>query len=195
VSTIKTTTTHDDVLLRELGARFRERDFDEDMANRIAARILAKPEHQATRPRVLRFGRMQAFAAPLAIAAAIVLYLGTRPANDPPLPEYTMSIVSAKSARGDVTTKTTPEEVTLDPNGDLELVLRPAIPTHDVSANATLVRDNTTRPWAPPMEVSTDGAIRIAGRNQALFPETRGSYELVVAVGKQTLRARVRFVE
>jgi hypothetical protein len=190
------TTNSDDVLLRTLGARLRERDFDEAMANRIAARILNEPatKHRSppSKARVLRFGRMQALAAPLALAAAIALFIGTRPTSEP-LPEYTVSIVSAKATRGDATTKN--EEVTLDPNGDLELVLRPAVPARGVSATATLVRGNTTRPWTPPMEISSDGAIRIAGKNQALFPETRGSYEIVVTIKNQTLRARVRFAE
>jgi hypothetical protein len=109
--------------------------------------------------------------------------------------------------------------VTLDPEGDVELVARPAAPARGIGARTVIVREGAARPWHPPLEISDEGAVRIAGRTKALFPATEGLYDLVVVVGKEAslpnedeavriatgtlsegprfrvLRARVRFVE
>ncbi|HVJ88673.1 MAG TPA: hypothetical protein VM580_02650, partial [Labilithrix sp.] len=94
-------------------------------------------------------------------------------------------VVSAKASRAPETTPSTDLEALLDPNGEFELVARPATPTAGVTARAVLVQGGTPRPWTPPIDVSTEGAVRIYGPTKSLFPETRGAYEIVVLVGRK----------
>lgn len=214
-----------DALLKKLAARYREerdeplppevRPFDEAAVDRITAKLLGAEPSASAPAKVVRPWRFSWVAAPLAAAAAVALWVGTRPAADT-LPAYELDVVRAKSSRAPGEARDT--EVTLDPDGDLELVARPATPAPDVAARAVLVRDGTARPWAAPIDVSSEGAVRIAGANKALFPETRGTWEIVVLVAKKdalpsepeaarvavgprpapplrSVRAKVRFIE
>lgn len=183
--------TSEDILLKKLGARLRERDFDERMANAIAARILEeKPNAKA---KVLRFGRTQKLAAGLALAAGFALFISTRAPSES-LPAYDVTVVGAKTHRAAEEVAHS-ADVTLDPRGDFDLVARPKTPARNVVVRAQLFRDGKELPWSPPIEVSADGAIRIASTTRALFPETRGSYDVVLLVGQKTLRTRVHFAE
>lgn len=224
----------DDLILRRLGARLREEraeeelppgvpPFDEAAVDRIAARLLADDRDKGLPPRasegkVIRPARFWWAAGPVAAAAAVVLWASTRGPGDA-MPSYDLSVVGAKASRatpGPERTVTT-AEVLLDPSGDFELVARPAAPTPNVGARAVLVREGAARPWAALIDVSSEGAIRITGTTRSLFPETRGSYEIVVLIARsgalpsdaeatrmatsttpsslREVRARVRFVE
>jgi hypothetical protein len=182
-----------DALLKKLAARYREerdeplppgvRPFDEAAVERITAKLLGTEPSASSPAKVLRPWRFAWVGAPLAAAAAaIALWVGTRPAADA-LPAYELDVVRAKTSRAPGEAREA--EVTLDPDGDLELVARPATPAPDIGARAVLVRDGAARPWAAPIDVSSEGAVRIAGANKALFPETRGTWEIVVLVAKK----------
>jgi len=185
-----------EALLRDLGARFREQAFSERQANAIAARLLAPPTAKPLpKAKVLRLRKLHVAAAPLALAAGIALFLGTRSSTDV-LPEYDLVVVGAKATRAANDAPVAKQDVTLDPQGDFELVARPAVPTRDVHPKVMLVRDGTSQPWSAPLAVSADGAVKISGANKALFPETRGAYEIIVVLGpSRSVQTRVHFSE
>jgi hypothetical protein len=165
---------------------------------------------------VVRPGRFWWAIAPFAAAAAILLGVALRPESST-LPAYEMSVIAAKAHRSDPSAS--PTDVTLDADGDLELVARPKTPSTGIAARAVLLRDGSAVAWAAPIEVSSDGAVRIVGATKRLFPETKGRYTIVlvladparlpsaevasrIAVGAEkpeasvrVLRAEVRFLE
>ena len=165
---------------------------------------------------VVRPGRFWWAIAPFAAAAAILLGVALRPESST-LPAYEMSVVAAKAQRSDPSAS--PADVTLDADGDLELVARPKTPSTGIAARAVLLRYESATAWAAPIEVSADGAVRIVGASKRLFPETKGRYTIVllvadparlpsaevasrIAVGAEkpdasvrVLRAEVRFLE
>jgi hypothetical protein len=126
---------------------------------------------------VVRPGRFWWAIAPFAAAAAILLGVALRPESST-LPAYEMSVIAAKAQRSDPSAS--PTDVTLDANGDLELVARPKTPSSGIAARAVLVRDGSAMAWAAPIEVSSDGAVRIVGATKRLFPETKGRYTIVL---------------
>ena len=79
--------------------------------------------------------------------------------------------------------------VLVDPESWLEITLRPATPVRDpITVRASLVKDGHTQPWDVQVDVSPDGAVRIAGSRMALFPGvSRGPLDIAIAVGAGTL--------
>jgi hypothetical protein len=217
--------------------------FDDQAADAIAARILGgearapvpasaepapspatsdEPHGPASAPapasaKVLRPAFRWALA-PVAAAAAVALWVASQP-GEGSLPSYEVAVIGAKELRADPQSPST-GEISLDPRGDFELLARPAAPAPGVRAHAVLVRDGAARPWSAPIEISDEGAVRVAGTTEALFPETRGAYEVVLVVATEAwlpsreeaariasgagapsssavraIRARVRFVD
>jgi hypothetical protein len=213
--------------------------FDDQAADAIAARILGgeagaaraepapapatsdEPSGPASAPapasaKVFRPAFRWALA-PVAAAAAVALWVASQ-SGEGSLPSYEVAVIGAKQLRADPQSPSA-GEISLDPRGDFELVARPAAPAPGVHAHAVLVRDGAARPWSAPIEISDEGAVRVAGTTEALFPETRGAYEVVLVVANEAwlpsreeaariargadapssavraIRARVRFVD
>lgn len=55
-------------------------------------------------------------------------------------------------------------------------------PREPVDARAVLVRNGNASTWNVPIAISDEGAVRIAGRADVLFPQTTGTYEIIVAL-------------
>jgi len=198
---VSTPPESDDSLLRALGARVRderaadrgepEATFPAALADRITAKILEAPgAPDASNPGASNVvvlsragasrppsGRFFLVMGPLAAAAAILLALALRP-SDITLSEYELSVVAAKATRHDPAAAVA--ETVLDPAGDLELVARPKVAEARVTVRALLVRDGKATPWSAPVDVSKDGAVRIAGPNTTLFDPPRGRAEIVL---------------
>jgi hypothetical protein len=195
-------TDDDDNILKQLGARVREERasaapvddaipaFDAAADERIVAKILAQKEARANvvalRPRARAGARWLYAAAPLAAAAAMVLFIATRGSSIAAPPAYEMSLVSVNDLRDPTSAKTNASEFTVDPDGELELVARPATPVKNARARAFLVRSGDVKPWLVPLQVSDEGAIRVTGMTRLLFPSTKEPYDVVifVAVGE-----------
>ena len=123
------------------------------------------------------------WAAPALAAASVMLWMGTRGPSDV-MPAYEMSVVSAKASRAMGTSPQHAPRGHADPNGDFELVRTPATPTTNVAARAVLVRQGTPRSWTPPIDVSSEGAVRNPRNDAGALPETRGTVrKIVVLVG------------
>jgi hypothetical protein len=155
--------------------------LDEEARARIAA--AAFPE---SRRALTRRAKMTALAvgAALAIAAAVALVArGTGPSA--PLPPYEVALFGAPShLRGAPGVTSTPT-IAVAPESPLEIVLRPDVDVRGpVVAGAFLVEGGGARRWSAPIEVSEDGAVRIAGRVDSLFGARRGEVDVIVIVAR-----------
>jgi hypothetical protein len=189
--------TDDDDLLKQLGARVREErarasavddripPFDAAAEERIAAKILeksdARPHGQA---KIIRHPRARWFyaAAPLAAAAAMALFITTRRPSHGAPPAYEVSLVSVNDTRDPTAPKKSDAELSVDPDGELELVARPVAPVKGARARAFLVRSGDVKPWLVPLQISDEGAVRITGVTRHLFPSTVEPYDVVIIV-------------
>ncbi len=204
----------DFALLKQLGARAREQRAEplapaggeaapaldaaaeERIAARLSERVRDSLTHDHIAPRssrrpgpevVVRPRRwmLPAIAAPLAAAAAVVLFVATRGSSSIAAPPaYEMTLVSVNDVRDPTSAKLTASEFLLDPDGELELLARPVAPVKDARARAFLVRSGDTRPsdakpWLVPLQVSDDGAVRVTGMTRLLFPTTNEPYDIV----------------
>jgi hypothetical protein len=124
-----------------------------------------------------RWRRAAMLGGPLALAAAIALWVGTRSPAEDTIPPYELSMVSLASSRA-VPAARDQLEVLVDPRGDFELVARPASPTPGVSARALL--DDAA--WGAPIDVSQEGSVRIAGTVSALFGDGRQERRVTLIV-------------
>jgi hypothetical protein len=124
-------------------------------------------------------------AAPLAAAAAFVVFIATRGSSIVAPPAYEMSLVSANQLRDPASAKTNGLEFLLDPDGELELVARPLTPVKNAHARAFLIHSGDVKPWLVPLQISEEGAIRVTGMTRVLFPSTTEAYDvaLIVASG------------
>jgi hypothetical protein len=187
----------DDDILKQLGARAREQrasassgdgealaPLDAAAEERIAARILGNEPPKAANVVALRPARARWLyaAAPLAAAAALVLVLATRGSSIVAPPAYDLSLVSANQLRDPASAKTSASEFLVDPDGELELVARPAAPVKNARARAFLVHSGDAVPWPVPLQISDEGAIRISGMTRLLFPATVDPYDVVIIV-------------
>lgn len=196
----------DDELLKSLGAREREKRAEptdvplpRDAEDRIVRALLSGEAAgtgeaaKADTPRtdtgetaapnggvVLPFRRIAAWTTPLAVAAAIALYVGTRGPGAEPLTSYELSMVSVAASRA-TPAPIAHEEVTVDPDGDFELVARPRIATPAVAARALL----DDAPWSPPLEVSAEGAVRITGSTRVLFGDVSHPRRVTLLVARE----------
>ncbi|MBX3203978.1 MAG: hypothetical protein KF764_02855 [Labilithrix sp.] len=131
--------------------------------------------------------RLLALAGPLALAAAMVVYVvGQRGPSGPPLPAYTVTVTGDGGARG-------PGEALARlrlPKGGarsapFEIVLRPATPPEGKVVAYGFTFD---APGAEPspldarVELAPEGAVRLTGERRALG----GASELRVVIGEPT---------
>ena len=141
-------------------------------------------------------GRLVFLFAPLAAAAAVLVYLGMRPAGD--LPQYAVTLSSSvQTDRAAAPVQT--DEVVLQPDAWFEMVARPAQPTAELSAHAVILRDGTKLVFNGDVDVSEEGAVRLSGQARNVFPETVGTYEIVLTITRRgasdsrVVHGRVRF--
>jgi hypothetical protein len=176
---------------RPLGA-----DFEESMAQSFLASpsavtaITSAPAAPVKKAgpasgRVARIGLL--IATPLAMAAAVALVVrqsGQGTSVDG-LPTYELTVMGNAQQQRAGEPLAAAGEVHLHPNAFFEATARPAVPAKEgIGARAAIVRDGHARAWAVPLDLSPEGAVHIAGPAATLFPETRGAYDIVVALGR-----------
>lgn len=191
----------DDAFADRLASRLlapAESKKDDKAANATDAKVIpiASAKAKATsdasegtskKPSPFRWG---AAIVPLAAAAAIgAVWIGGGFGGGAggAMPGYDVAITGSKSMRADPSAKPTNPDapIAVDPKGDFELVARPAVPTSGVAARALLVCGGAPpAPWAAPIDISSEGAVRIQGTTRALFPNPRGECDIVLLVAK-----------
>lgn len=157
------------------------RPLGAEVEARIAARI--RPRASARGGRVVALIRRTApYAAPLAVAAALLVYLGRGDAGHPSLPEYTVVATSEREMRG-----AGEERARLELRGGddatFEIVARPATTAAaHVAAYVFAIGVSGTGEASPVdarVDVAAEGSVRIRGRARALD----GARELRVVLG------------
>ncbi|WP_437935121.1 hypothetical protein [Sorangium sp. So ce341] len=141
------------------------------------------PTRAAAAPRRRRGTLLLSAAAALAAALAALVVL--RPARAPSLPAYALALEGGEwEERG--AGRAPGAAPRLGPGSRVELILRPELPVHGpIAVRGALVQGVHARPWSPPVELSPDGAVRIAGTREAVFPGVPdGAWEIVLAVGR-----------
>lgn len=181
----------EDKLLSALARRAREqRDekidaepLDKAADERIAKAILATSKPKLT---AIEGGRRKNVVVPFAFAAAAAValfFLWPRDRGELPLYAFELS-GNVAEVRADGP-KVVEQRATLHRDATLQIVLRPSSPVKQkINASAVLVRDGKARPWSPPIEISSDGAVRIVGPVKTLLPDTDGPWDIVVAIGE-----------
>lgn len=158
----------------------------DDAVDRIVARVSAAKPTEATknaRAKVIAFPRWaRTYGAPIAVAAAVVLFVATRDHGDhgPVLPGYSVTASGEQSIRGDQP-KTAALRIGKSAASRFEIVLRPETSVGDakVVAYAFVMEDTEPVPLDGKVEISKAGAVRISGDARAL----RTGKELRVVVG------------
>lgn len=123
--------------------------------------------------------------APLAVAAAVLLFFVFRSGDA--LPAYDVTLRAAADTRlAPAPGPASPTEpVRLHPSSTLEMVIRPAAKVDGaVAVRAVVVRNGRAAAWNPAVEIGDGGAVRIRERVDTVVPEKSGVWELVVAVGR-----------
>lgn len=151
---------------------------------RMEAIVSAATKRVATMKtnRHTRFALAALFAS---VAAAALLLFLLRP-RAPRAPEYELEIASnQQTTRAEPSPGSPgPTRAHLHAGASLELIARPAVrATGPVAVTAALVRHGQVTPWAPPMEIDEGGSVRIQGPIEKLFPEPKGTYTIVLAIG------------
>lgn len=144
----------------------------EQMASRALSELGTLPKASSRRPtRVL-------IASGLALAAAFALWVGARPDV---LPAYTLSVQGGTTAWRALGADAGTDRIEVRADGSLEILVRPETPlSRPVQARAFAVRDGATRDL--PVEVSTQGVARVAGRVDALLVPATAPSEWSVAI-------------
>jgi hypothetical protein len=160
--------------------------LDGEAAERIARRLV--PEQDA---KMIPFRRrMIPYGAPLALAAAVLLFVMTRTGESgPQLPGYAVTATGEQAMRGD-TAKSTRLHLAKGQAGRFELVARPETAVGDakVVAYAFAMIDGEPTALDAKVDVSKDGAVRITGESRLIgtanelrvvvgTPEAIGKYE------------------
>ncbi|WP_437756332.1 hypothetical protein [Sorangium sp. So ce1389] len=106
----------------------------------------------------------------------------------PPVPPYAVAV-----SGGDQTMRAAPDAAPEDgqatsigPGSRLEITLRPATRVEGpLEVRAFLIRDGEARPWDVKVELSSQGAARIAGDSEALFQGVpAGRFQIALAIGR-----------
>jgi hypothetical protein len=165
------------------------RPLGADAEERIAARLSPKPmvstsAAAAPKPgRVLAFVRRSAvYVAPLAVAAAVLVYVGRGDTTHASLPDYSVVATSEKEMRGADPAAAPHTQLELRGGTDavFELVVRPAtsVPVK-VVAYVFAIGEGEPNAVDAKVEVAPEGAVRISGRARALA----GAREVRVVLG------------
>lgn len=162
------------------------RPIDEAGKQRFVDAIVSQ-QQQGAGAKVLPFPKKRAWLASagvvgaLAAAAAFALVVST--GGPEPLPDYELDVLGGESG---VRSKPTEGVPRLVEGSRLELRLRPATrTTGPLEVRGALARGDTVHPWSPPVHQDPDGAARIAGTREELFPDIPdGTWTIVVAIGR-----------
>jgi hypothetical protein len=181
--------TEDKDIVARVGAHVREeraaepdaeaaKPLGDDAVDRIVARVA--PATNATKSTVPKAKPAKVivlptwartYAAPIAVAAAVVLFVATRDhgANGPALPGYAITASGEQMVRGDVP-KSTTLRVGKAAASRFEIVLRPDTSVGDAKVIAYAFAKEGNEPSAldAKVEVSKDGAVRITGDARSL---------------------------
>ncbi|MEO7331480.1 MAG: hypothetical protein ABI193_23090 [Minicystis sp.] len=117
------------------------------------------------------------------LALALWFFIGRdNKASLPPTAQWVMTIEAEQSQRGSALPGELPH---LGPSSTFTAVLHPEVRVEvPLAAQAYLLRDGRPRAWEVPIELGSDGAARITGTKEALFPGIRaGRWEVLVIVG------------
>lgn len=163
----------------------------DDAVDRIVAKVAppakaasAKASPARAPAKILAFPRWaRTYAAPIAVAAAVVLFIATRnhgAGDGPVLPAYAVTASGEQALRGDAP-KTSTLRVGRAAASRFEIVLRPdtAVGDAKIVAYAFLMEGDDAAPLDAKVEVSKEGSVRIAGDARALG----ASKELRIVVG------------
>lgn len=160
------------------------RPLSAEAKEKIVARI-ANPAGAKLIP-LRPWRRIAVIALPLAAAAAFVVWT-SRPASTPVasldvrVPTYALEVSGGDWAQRSTQAATGP--ITLQRDSRLELVLRPATPSSTpVTVRGFLVQGNDVRTWAPSMQRSADGPVRVVGTADTLGLGV-GTWDVVFAIG------------
>jgi hypothetical protein len=154
-----------------------------------AAKNAAKKEAPAAK--VLAFPRWaRIYGAPIAVAAAVVLFIATRDhgSDGPVLPGYAITASGEQALRGDAP-KTTTLRIGKGAASKFEIVLRPdtSVGEAKIVAYAFVMEEGDVAPLDAKVEISKEGSVRITGDARALgtskearivlaTPESAGGY-------------------
>jgi hypothetical protein len=166
-------------------------DGDPDLAAMLKASrplgddVIAKIAARATpRSVVVPFSRRVAiYAGPVALAAAMLLYVGLREPvpSGALLPDYSVAASSQKEMRGaDESLPTL--ALRGGPEAEFEIVARPATAAGQVVAYAFAIGEGEPNPVDARIEIAPEGSVRIRGRARAL----EGAREVRVVLGVAT---------
>ncbi|MBK7860107.1 MAG: hypothetical protein IPJ65_16135 [Archangiaceae bacterium] len=149
-------------------------------------RVLASPEAAALRspgraPVARRrwAGRVVVGAAAVvSLAASLVLLL---PTAGPGLPAYQVTLTGEQQVRGASVPDPVPR---LSDGSTFTLIATPATEVAaPVAVHPFLVHEGTVLSWAPPLEVSAAGAVKVEGPVEQLLPSPPGRYLAVLVLG------------
>lgn len=137
---------------------------------------------QSIRPRKVRARIAVAFSV-VALAAATTLLLVVPGRGLSPVPDYSIALVGEQTQRGPAVAAPVPF---FGPGAEVELIARPATRTTGaVAARGFITREGRVEAWSPPIEVSPEGSVRIAGSFEEVFRGVPpGEVDLVLAVGR-----------
>lgn len=197
----------DRILAQLQGEQQAEQPPREQTAEQQPREQTAEPQAEQPGARVIPFPARRRWGIALAAvgcAAAIALLVLTRrdapsefalgPQGDPQadsregsLPAYEIALVGGERAvRADPGATDTAQAIVLGPGSALEITLRPATAVRGpLEVRGFLVRGDQVQRWDVRADVSEEGAVRIAGEREALFPKgLEGTWEISVAVGR-----------
>ena len=123
---------------------------------------------------------------PLVAAAAAALIFFAWPRSGGSLPDYTFELSGnvATLRAGDPVLSIGRAKVAK--SATFDLVLRPAQKVNQkVGITAALVRNGKAVPWSHAARISQEGAVRITGPVNTLFPDTDAPWDLVIAIGPE----------
>jgi len=180
--------------------------LDDAARSRITNRILAQLQGEQAGARVIPLPARRPGAAALvavACAAAIAVLVLRResppevalgPQGDAqadrleaPVPAYEIALLGGeRTLRADPDPAGAPSSVVLGPGSSLEITLRPATAVRGpLEVRGFLIRGGQVRRWDVRADVSEEGAARIAGEREALFPGVpAGAWEITLVVGR-----------
>ena len=161
-------------------ARFEEAARDAHGHERDAAS--AAPSRAVGAARRAWGARIALLGGSLAAAAALLLWLRM----PPPLPVAAYDVVVASADVGARAEGARPAPGPVVQTGTtFELVARPAVAERGpLAARAFLERDGVVTSWDAPIELSSEGVVRITGDTEALFGARRGAVTILLAVGR-----------
>jgi hypothetical protein len=162
------------------------RPFEPSAADRIAKRIARKPDVARRSPQssatvVPLFRRAMVLAAPLAVAAAAVVYVaaGPRAGRGPELPAYSVVATGEQAMRGPAEASTR-LRIGNGKEARFEVIARPiAAASAKVVGYAFVMSSGEASALDGKVEVSSDGAVRVTGPSRALS----GANEIRLVVG------------